>query len=145
MTTLIDYYALPAGFPGMAGRPDGTPNKRACHVETEWEKRIEDPRFHPFLMVHEFEALLFSKPDVLCKTLYQSGSLRDLMAIRASFDTPEDINGNPLTAPSKHILKLLSGHQKALHGPMVTKRIGMETLCGECPHFKEWIGWLESL
>lgn len=145
VTTFIDYYALPADFPGMATRPNGTSQVRARHVEREWEQRIEHSRFRPFLMIHEFEALLFSKPDELSKALYQTESLQELAAIRASFPTPEDINDNPLTAPSKRIIRILPGYQKTLHGPLVTKRIGLEALCGECPHFNEWIGWMESL
>lgn len=145
VTTFIDYYALPTDFPGMATRPNSTSQDRARHVEKEWEQLIEHSRFRSFLMIHEFEALLFSKPDELSKALYQTESLQELTAIRTSFSTPEDINDNPLTAPSKRIIRILPGYQKTLHGPLVTKRIGLEKLCEECPHFSEWIEWLESL
>lgn len=145
VTTFIDYYALPVDFPGMATRPNGTPQDRARHVENEWAQWIDHPRFRPYLMIHEFEALLFSKPDELSKALYQNDALQELAAIRASFVTPEDINDNPLTAPSKRIIKVVPGYQKTLHGPLVTKRIGLEILCEECPHFSEWIGWMELL
>lgn len=145
VTTFIDYYALPVDFPGMGTRPNGTSQDRARHVEIEWEQWIGHPRFRPYLMIHEFEALLFSKPDELSKALYQNDALQELAAIRSSFATPEDINDNPLTAPSKRIIKVVPGYQKTLHGPLVTKRIGLEILCEECPHFSEWIDWMESL
>ena len=145
VTSFIDYYGLPADFPGMDTRPKGTSLSRVNHVEQSWGEDIANPRFHPFLMLHEFEALLFSKPDELCRALGQPKILDKLSAIRASFDTPEDINDNPLTAPSKRIISLMPDYHKTLHGPMVSERIGLETLCGECPHFREWVEWLESL
>ncbi|AJE02429.1 DUF4276 family protein [Geobacter pickeringii] len=145
VTTFIDYYALPVDFPGMGTRPNSIPQDRAKHVENEWKQSIDHSRFRPFLMIHEFEALLFAKPDELSKALYQNEALQELTAIRASFVTPEDINDHPLTAPSKRIMRIMPGYQKTLHGPLVTKRIGLEILCGECPHFRDWIGWMESL
>ncbi len=87
VTTFIDYYALPADFPGMNTRPNNKPLSRAIHVG-QWRKRIDHPLFRPFLMLHEFEALLFSRPEALCKALYQTESLQELSDIRASFDTP---------------------------------------------------------
>jgi hypothetical protein len=145
VTTFIDYYALPSDFPGMSSRPNGLPIKRAQHVEKVWEQKIGHDRFRAYLMIHEYEALLFTKPEELSTALYQPSALPQLQAIRTSFTSPEDINDNPLTAPSKRILQLLPGYQKTLHGPLVTKRVGLATLRSECPHFNEWLSWLENL
>ena len=145
VTTLIDYYGLPTDFPGVNSRPHGTPYDRARHVEEEWAGAINHARFHPYLMVHEFEALLFAKPDVLSRALYRSDLLPELERIRNSFPTPEDINDDPETAPSKRILNILPGYQKTLYGPLVSKRTGIETLRRECAHFDEWLKWLEGL
>ena len=41
VTTFIDYYGLPADFPGMSNRPTGSPLERARHVEAKWEQKIE--------------------------------------------------------------------------------------------------------
>lgn len=145
VTTFIDYYGLPNEFPGMASRPMGSPLERARHVETEWRQRIDHVRFHPYLMIHEFEALLFSKPEELSRALYQSPLVAQLKTVRDRFSTPEDINDDPETAPSKRILRIFPGYQKAVHGPLVARRIGLETLRRECPHFDEWLTWLEHL
>lgn len=145
VTTFIDYYALPSDFPGMSTRPNGASLDKAQHVEAEWRSRIDDARFRPYLMVHEFEALLFSKPDELMKALHKPGCLAQLDTIRSSFNTPEDINDNPLTAPSKRIIDLLPGYQKVLHGPSIAKRIGVGVLRSQCPHFNEWLSWFEAL
>lgn len=145
ITTLIDYYALPSDFPGVNNCPSGPSLVKVRHVETEWERKINNSRFHAYLMIHEFEALLFAKPDALSSALYQPNVLQELKSIRSSFQTPEDINDNPQTAPSKRITQLLPGYQKTLHGPMVTKRVGLEIIRAECPHFNDWLIWFEHL
>ena len=145
VTTFIDYYALPTDFPGMSNRPDGPSILKVRHVEAEWERKIYHERFHAFLMVHEFEALLFSKPDEISTALYEPFKLPQLMGIRLSFATPEEINDNPQTAPSKRIAALLPAYDKALHGPILARRIGLETIRRECSHFNEWLTWLEGL
>ncbi|BBO16974.1 conserved hypothetical protein [Candidatus Brocadia pituitae] len=145
VTTFLDYYGLPSDFPGVDSRPPGSAHDRARHVETEWRRRIDNPRFHPYLMVHEFEALLFAKPEELGRVLNKSDMLSELEKIRNEFPTPEDINDNPETAPSKRITGLFPGYQKTLHGPLITKRIGLEIIRHECRHFREWLTWLERL
>ena len=145
VTSFIDYYGLPPDFPGIATRPSGPPLARAGYVEAAWARDLDDPRFRPFLMVHEFEALLFSKPDELARVVRIRGAREQLEHIRETFPTPEDINNDPRTAPSKRILRILPGYHKVAHGTLVAKRIGLETMRRECPHFDQWISWLESL
>jgi len=146
ITTFFDYYGLPDDFPGMDTRPPtAAPAAKARHVERAWEERISHPRFHAYLMVHEFEALLFTRPAELCQALYAPSALKNLQGVRNSFATPEEINDDPLTAPSKRIRDHLPGYQKTVHGPLVARRTGIERLRQECPHFGEWLGWLENL
>ncbi len=145
VTTFIDYYGLPSDFPGMSTRPGGSSLDRARHVETEWEREIAHQRFHAYLMIHEFEALLFTRPEELAKAVYQADAKDKLMTIRNSFPTPEDIDDDPINAPSKRIMNIMPAYQKTLHGPLITGRIGLEILRQECPHFREWLNWLESL
>jgi hypothetical protein len=145
VTTFIDYYGLPSDFPGMSTRPSGSSIERARHVEKEWERKIAHQRFRAYLMVHEFEALLFAKPEEVARAVYQADAQDELMSIRTSFPTPEDIDDDPNTAPSKRIVSILPAYQKTLHGPLITRRIGLEILRQECPHFNEWLSWLESI
>ncbi|MCI0699158.1 DUF4276 family protein [candidate division KSB1 bacterium] len=145
VTTFIDYYGLPSDFPGMSTRPSGSSLARARHVETEWERKIAHQCFHAYLMIHEFEALLFARPEELAKAVYQPDANDKLMTIRTSFPTPEDIDDDPHNAPSKRIIRIVPAYQKTLHGPLITGRIGLEVLRQECPHFNEWLNWLESL
>ena len=65
--------------------------------------------------------------------------------IRGQFETPEDINDNPETAPSKRIAGAIPRYNKRLHGPLLTKEISLEIIRDECPRFNDWMTRLESL
>jgi Domain of unknown function (DUF4276) len=146
VTTVIDYYGLPGDFPGMSTRPNSTPRERARHVEKKIHEDLgAPPNFLPFLALHEFEAWLFSSRDELPNTLTQPHKIFDFAAIRDSFEDPEQINEGPQTAPSKRIAQLFPDYRKVLHGPVAAKRIGMETIRAECPHFDAWYRQLERL
>lgn len=56
VTTMLDYYGLPADFPGMNTRPNGTPRQRVEHVERAISAYFRSPgNFVPFLALHEYE------------------------------------------------------------------------------------------
>lgn len=88
--------------------------------------------------VHEFEALIFSKVDVL------SAALSPLCS-RGQDKLVEAINDRAQHAPSKRILSEVPGYRKAVYGPIVASRIGLEAIRGACHHFDTWLKKLESL
>ena len=102
-------------------------------------------RFVPFVMVHEFEALLFSDCAKFCDVVEQVGLETRMSKIRADFASPEEINDSPHTAPSKRILQLMPGYQKRLDGVNAAQAIGLERMRAECPHFNDWLQGLELL
>jgi hypothetical protein len=108
VTTLLDYYGLPPDFPGMNTRPNGPPRQRVSHVEQAIWQHFGSPRhFIPFLALHEFEAWLFSSPDVLPGMMEEWMSRQgEFAAIRAEVSTPEEIDERPEHAPSKRIAAL---------------------------------------
>jgi Domain of unknown function (DUF4276) len=145
VTTILDYYGLPDDFPGMDTRPDSTPVARVTHVESALFSYFGSPaNFIPFLVLHEFEALLFSSSEVLPRVLTENRKQPQFAAIRASVHTPEDINERPELAPSKRIVALFPAYKKTLHGPMAAGRIGLDKIRAECPHFSSWIARLEA-
>lgn len=146
VTTLLDYYRLPADFPGMQSRPaNSTPRKRAQHVEAAVAAHFDSPEnFLPFLTLHEFEAWLFASPSELPKVMTETHKQARFAAIRAKVNSPEDINERPEFAPSKQIEALFPSYKKALHGPNTITRIGLETIRSECPHFHGWMNRLEA-
>ncbi|HEV7487539.1 MAG TPA: DUF4276 family protein [Thermoanaerobaculia bacterium] len=144
ITTLVDYYGLPADFPGMETRPNGSPRDRVRHIENNIFADCGSPQnFRPFLALHEFEAWLFSSRDELSRTMTQPDKRAAIAAIRDAFPTPEDINEGPATAPSKRIKEVFPEYKKTLHGPLAAARIGVAAIRAECAHFDEWLGELE--
>jgi hypothetical protein len=144
VTTLLDYYGLPADFPGMTTRPSGTPQQRVAHIEREVHRNLGSPsNFLPFLALHEFEAWLFASRDELPRVMTETEKRPDFASIRDSFNDPEEIDEGVHSAPSKRIQRLFPAYRKVLHGPATAKRIGIEQIRAECPHFRAWYGELE--
>lgn len=143
VTTMIDYYGPKKNFPGV-----DTTNKRgverAKYLEQKFYEDIGNRKFLPFFLMHEFEALLFVSPKEIAKTLLQSNKEGELNKIRNQFNTPEEINDDPATAPSKRLLKVFPGYQKPFYGPLVTQRIGLDNIRAECEHFNSWLIKLEN-
>ncbi len=146
VTTMLDYYGLPKSFPGRE-----SPQGRDCHekvssVEQTVCEDIGDPKFIPFLTLHEFEGLLFSSPRCMATVLTGAREMeRSLVRIRRQFQTPEEIDDDPATAPHRRIEGLCPSYNKPLHGALIAARIGLEDIMEQCPHFAEWVKKLEGL
>lgn len=147
VTTLLDYYGLPSDFPGQGCMPAGDCFRRVCHLEDAFGRDIGYPeRFLPNLVLHEFEGLLFTDPEAIQAALPGEDLLADLQAIARSFDSPEEINDSPQTAPSKRLLSLSHNrYQKPLHGARIAAQIGLPSLRERCRHFDAWMTRLENL
>jgi hypothetical protein len=146
LTTMLDYYGLPKDFPGQQQLRGSNSHEKAKELEAALESHFQGaPRFLAYLMVHEFEALLFSAPTVLAQVMNEPSAGTHLQSIRNSFATPEDINDDPVTKPSARVLGRFPGYQKVLHGPNALSRIGLATVRRECAHFNEWVTKLETI
>ena len=141
VTTMVDFYGLPTNWPARAGAQGPVPIESAMADDIGFPKE----RFVPFVMMHEFEALLFSDCETFCRSVEQVGLENHLSKIRAGFASPEAINDSPHTAPSKRILQLMPGYQKRLDGVNAAQAIGLERMRAECPHFNDWLQGLELL
>ena len=102
-------------------------------------------RFVPFVVMHEFEALLFSDCEAFARGIGRPDLGVDLQRIRDHFEHPEEINDSPHSAPSKRIEVLVPGYQKPLMGTLAALEIGLGTMRDECPHFGHWLDRLEGL
>jgi len=145
VTTLYDLYHLPKDFPGQDTRPTSNGRDKALHLEQAFQQEINSPRFHPHLQVHEFEAFLFVEPIRTAELFPERDLTNEIQRIREKFPTPEDINDNPQTAPSKRILELYPKYEKPLYGTLAVLEIGLDLIRAECPHFDSWVTWLEGL
>jgi hypothetical protein len=145
VTTMIDYYGLPSGFPGRANVRGGTPLERVRYVETALSDDINNSRFRAYYSLHEFEALLFASPATIAQAFAAPKLEQKLLAIRAAFNTPEDIDDDPATAPSVRLQSLYPRYGKPFFGTLIASRIGLETIRNECSHFRDWLIDLERV
>jgi Domain of unknown function (DUF4276) len=96
-------------------------------------------------MLHEYEGLLFSDPVAFASSIYKPNLAEPFQAIRNQFQSPEDINDDPNTAPSKRVLELYPSYRKLLDGTRAAQAVGIVSIRRECPHFNDWVTRLESL
>ena len=145
ITTMLDYYGLPVETPGMDLECGMDIYRRVTIIEDKIKEDIGADNLIPNLMVHEFEALLFTKPECFSCCGLSSREINVLLQARAQAESPEHINNNPNTAPSKRILSVYPAYQKPLDGYSVASQIGIEAMRQECRHFNEWIDTLMRL
>lgn len=145
VTTMMDFYGLPVDFPGVGSLSRGSCYARVGYLEDALKADLDNPKFRPYLSLHEFEALVLVSPNELRNVLPEGAAPDRLAREVGSFPSPEEIDDGQATHPAARILKLAPSFRKAVHGPLVVERIGLEALRSKCPHFDEWVVWLESL
>ena len=155
-TTMVDFYALPdsgdKAWPGRRSAKTLPFARKAATVEDalledirrELGNQFDSSRFIPFVMMHEFEGLLFSDCKSFSRGIGRPELADKFQAIRNQFASPEEINDDPVTAPSKRIENFVSGYQKPLMGTWAVREIGLDVIRAECPHFREWLTLLEN-
>jgi hypothetical protein len=150
-TTMFDLYALPDDFPGYsAARTIPDCYQKVEKLEHCFAQEIKSPKFIPYIQLHEFEALVFCGLEhLLVDYPDMEKQVKNLQKVIVQYtNNTEKINDNPATAPSKRIIKEFESkhhYDKPKSGTFVTDKVGIETLKGRCPHFKEWIEKLEKL
>jgi hypothetical protein len=147
-TTMVDLYALPADFPGWdEARKKTTPRERVSVLEAAFRAEMGDDRFHPYIPLHEFEALLYCDLGQLQRRVPGSESTITALAQEVAGLAPEDINEGADTALSKRIIRYLPIYErtKVRIGAPAAAAIGLPTLRKRCPHFDEWVRKLEGL
>ena len=137
VTTMFDYYAMPDDTPSIDHQNIDI-YKRIDFIENAVNEDIGCKNLLFNLVLHEFEALLFSEPQAF-EHIANDKVVRQLQAIRNSVDTPEHINNSAATAPSKRIQNVVNGYSKVRQGIIVAKYIGIDKMMSECKHFSAWI------
>ncbi|HEX7181841.1 MAG TPA: DUF4276 family protein, partial [Thermoanaerobaculia bacterium] len=107
-------------------------------------KGFDSRRFLPYVMMHEFEALLFSDCERFAQGIGRPALAPQFQQIRNAFETPEEIDDSPITAPSKRVQALVPGYEKPLMGTLAVLEIGLEAIRAQCPHFRNWLERLET-
>lgn len=157
VTTMVDYYALPnSGAGAWPGRLEAGSKPHAEKAKIVQAAMLDDiaqtlgsgfdkKRFVPFVVMHEYEGILFSAPKAFAESIGAPSIAPQLEAIRNEFNSPEEINDSPLTAPSKRVLGVFPSYQKVLHGNVAAEAIGLTEIRNNCPHFANWVDQLEDL
>ncbi len=152
-TTLIDYYALGADFPANEEPRGSAPADKATRVEqavaSDVARRLgrnfDAGRFRCHLSMHEFEGLLFSDPPRLADGLGRPDLADALSEIRGAVESPEHINDDSETAPSKRLKRACPGYDKVIGGNVAALAVGVAAMRQECAHFRAWLEWLRHL
>lgn len=149
-TTMIDLYAIAPDFPGLneSEKLRQHPLQRVEFLEKNFADDIDDPRFIPYIQLHEYEAYLFSEPSCF-EFIYNDclDKVKILQNMADIYETPEFINDGIETAPSKRIISQFPAYEKGkvADGSQLAELIGLETIRNKCPHFNSWLLQLESL
>ena len=156
-TTMVDYYGLPrAGrraWPGRAhaatvgfdDKADVVERALLAEVRRHMGTGFDPRRFVPYVMMHEFEALLFSDCEGFARGIGRPELRGSLQSIRDAFGSPEEIDDDPETAPSKRVGSLVPAYDKPTQGVLAALEIGLGRMRRECPHFGTWLVQLEAL
>jgi len=158
VTTFVDYYGLPESWPGRNTAGSRSYSERSAHitehlaaaVAAEIGDRMRPCRFIPFVMIHEFETLIFSDPKGCARAWALPEIEPALSAVCREFVSPEQINDSPSTAPSKRLISIFAGlaqfsYNKRHHGNLAALEFGIENLVAACPQFGAWVRRLEGL
>lgn len=155
-TTMVDYYALPktgdkawpgrdaAGILPFDRKADSVEDAMLEDICREMGEGFNAHRFIPFVMIHEFEGLLFSDCEGFSRGIGLPDLAPSFQAIRNQFSSPEEIDDSPINAPSKRVERLVGGYEKPLLGTLAVLEIGLNAIRRECPHFQDWLTRLEN-
>jgi hypothetical protein len=147
VTTLLDFYGLPADVPGVAvHRGRGAPAEQAARIAQAMADDLgRGERFLPFLALHEFEAWLYAAPAVVAQHFGIPALEHKLAAEVSRAGGPESIDHGPDTHPKARLMKLHAAYSETADGPTLLEKIGLDAVRSSCPHFDGWLRRLEAL
>lgn len=152
LTTMFDLYALPNDFPEFEqAKKLLDPYLKVKALESTFAKDINHYRFIPYIQLHEFEALIFTDLEGLYKHFPENNQYKKdidrLLGECKKYSSPELINQDVTTAPSKRLEKVIPKYKKLKTSlaPQVVEKIGLSKIREKCPHFNQWITQLENL
>lgn len=156
-TVMADYYGMPkaglGAWPGRAQAAAAAFPHKAKTIQDRLQEDIrramgpgfDDRRFISYVMMHEFEAMLFSDCGRLGNAIGRPELAPRFQEIRDQFTTPEEIDDSPDSSPSRRIVKLVPNYQKPLMGNLAALEIGLDAIRTECSNFRCWLERLEHI
>jgi hypothetical protein len=148
VTTMIDLYKI-GRYPEAARQEQESVHDRVRRIESNMAFDLPNPRFIPYVQLHEFEALVLVDCSYLPEHFPDGEADRAPAILRKSIGEtePELIDDGEQTAPSKRIISAVKAYDnlKSTVGPDIARAIGLPRLRAACPHFGEWLAKLEGL
>lgn len=146
VSTFIDFFRLKNDFPEFdAALQKQNKIKRVDLLERALGNAIGNPRFIPYIQLHEFEGLLFAAKDgfEFLPDLKQTSLDKLLLAVDEK-ENPEELNDGELTAPSKRLEQLIPGFDKnkPFYGGIIAEINTIEAILGRCTRFSYWVNTL---
>ena len=140
-TTMFDLVGLHQSFFDLVEPSIDSGTVTVEEVESAMSRDLNSPpSFVPFIMKHEFEALLFSTNEHLPDAMNANAQERaQFLNVLREFHNPEEINLRRHLSPSNRILRIWPDYGKISSGITVLARIGVDTLRSRCPHFNRWV------
>jgi len=148
VTTLFDFYGLPADFPGLTGQNSNiSPQAQATILEANLAADVGQANLVPYLQLHEYEALLFSDLSAFSYAGVPPQEITGWQSELAQFPGPEDVNNSRTTAPSKRLIARWPTYEKSKpqYGVLLAIEIGLPAIRSACPRFDSWVSYLEGL
>ncbi|MCG8388858.1 MAG: DUF4276 family protein [Cytophagales bacterium] len=149
-STMLDLYAFPKDSESPYTEEIRSVQDEYVKIErleAAMSEKHQNPRFIPYVQLHEFETLMLADLDRL-KIMYPDRKTYiDRLKREIGDANIELINGGQNTAPSKRIIVATPDYedQKSSVGPIVVEDIGIHTIKEKCRHFDEWVTRLEEL
>ena len=141
VTSLVDFYGFrDKGDAAVEGLEEKIRRAAQSHIHRAWDER----KVMPYIQKHEFEALLFANVQAF-SAIHMPPPGIELLAGIASRFAPEDIDDDPISAPSKRIIALLPDYDKVVGGNIVASEVGLSAMRAACPRFNTWLTRLEAL
>lgn len=145
VSTMLDFYAYPTDGPGAACCA-GPHRPRSCVElrEAEMAATFDDRRFRPFVMLHEFETILFAAA-VQSGPMGVDDTVRERMRREAATvsNDVELLNDGPTTAPSKRIARCWPDYDKVLAVGALAD-VDLQLVLDQCPHLASWVEALRA-
>ncbi len=133
---IFDYYGLHQSFKSHLRADQNTLDEKITAIQHRLENEIAVDKFKFRLQIHEFEAFLFSDPEVIANHFGLPGQSIEINSILDAVNgNPEFINDHPETAPSKRLARIFPNFRKITDGLLIAEKIGIAVIRGKCKNF----------
>jgi len=99
----------------------------------------------PYVQQYEFEALVFADPQKLVEEFQAPKALGELKKILIECGSPENINHDYHSIPSRRLQRIFPKYDKVVHGAQIAGKIGLPCIAAHCPRFAVWLSKLETM